>query len=806
MRILSLKLSIFIMGLSGTVAQIILLRELLIPFLGNELTLGIVLANWLILVAVGSFLIGKSVEKVERKLEVFVMLQLALSIAFPLAIFLCRLFKNILLATPGEALGFVPIFYSSLLILIPVTLPYGALFTYGCKLYARNNGEDASSVGQVYLLETVGSMIGGLLLTFLLIQYFNSFTIAFLIAFSNSLMSIFLLRVNPTLRLSGMKAEARSGLTLSGTSFPRLKRYGLAPPNGPISSRASFQKALMILSILLAFLFALGLLPQISSSVHQSSIRSQWRGLNVIHYENSIYGNITVTKKDEQYTFFADGVPSITTPVPDISFIEDFVHFTMLFHEKPESILILNGGAGGMIHEILKYPVTHVDYVELDPLLLKLVQKFPTPLTQSELSDRRVKIHYMDGRLFVQRTGEPFDIIFIGLSTPQSLQTNRLFSSEFFSLAKEKMNSNSILALTLPGSLTYISPELRDLNGCILDTLKSIYHHVRVIPGDVNLYLASDSEFLEKISSNEISKRLEERKIQTNLITGNYIEYRLNDRWLKWFWQSMGARKTHINSDFHPLGVFFNLSYWNSLFSPYLTGVFKWYQKNSLTLSVAKIILITILLATLFIKIPRLSRHAITYSIFTTGLTAMVFSLAIIFAFQTLYGYLYHQIGLLIAIFMFGIASGSFFITKRFNRIKKDSLLFLKTEGAIILFSILFPFVFLAPSHHLENKVVYFTLYGAVLIMSFLSGMFIGLQFPLANKIYLRSRPEKGLLGQTAGLLYGADLFGGFFGGLSGGVLLLPILGLKETCFIIAMLKMSSLALLLIFIKVQKVK
>jgi spermidine synthase len=756
------------MGLSATVAQIILLRELLIPFLGNELTLGIVLANWLILVAVGSFIIGKSVERVERKLEVFVMLQLALSIAFPLAIFLCRLFKNILLATPGEALGFVPIFYSSLLILIPVTLPYGALFTYGCKLYARSDGEDASSVGQVYLLETVGSMIGGLLLTFLLIQYFNSFTIAFLIAFSNSLMSIFLLRANP------------------------------------ISSRAIFQKAFMILSIFLAFLFAFALLPQISSSIHQFSIRSQWRGLNVIHYENSIYGNITVTKRGEQYTFFADGVPSITSPVPDISFIEDFVHFPMLFHEKPESILILNSGAGGMIHEILKYPVTRVDYVELDPLLLKLVQKFPTPLTQSELSDRRVKIHYMDGRLFVQRTGERFDLIFIGLSTPQSLQTNRLFSSEFFSLAKEKMNSNSILALSLPGSVTYISPELRDLNGCILDTLRSIYHHVRVIPGDVNLYIASDSDLLEKISPNVISKRLEERKVQTSLITGNYIDYRLNDRWLKWFWQSMGGRKAHINSDFHPLGVFFNLSYWNSLFSPYLTGVFKWYQNNSLTLSVAKIILITLLLATLFIKIPRLSRHAITYSIFTTGLTAMVFSLAIIFAFQTLYGYLYHQIGLLIAIFMFGIASGSFFITKRFDRMRKDSLLFLKTEVAIIFFSILFPFVFLASSHHLENKVIYFTLYGAVLIMSFLSGMFIGLQFPLANKIYLRSHPEKGLLGQTAGLLYGADLFGGFVGGLSGGVLLLPILGLKETCFIMAMLKMSSLALLLIFIKAQK--
>ena len=768
MKVLSLKLSLFIMGLSGITAQIVLLRELLVSFLGNELTLGVVIANWLILVAVGSFIIGKSVERVERKLEVFVVFQMALSVAFPLTIFLCRIFKNILLVTPGEALGFAPIFYSSLLILFPVTLPYGALFTYGCKLYAQYDGEDASSVGQVYLFETVGSMIGGLLLTFFLIQYFNSFTIAFLISFLNSLMSIFLLWLKPG------------------------------------SSKAAFQKALMILSILLSFLFAYGLLPQTSSSIHQSSIRSQWRGLTVIHNENSIYGNITVTKRGEQYTFFADGVPSITTPVPDIASIEDFVHFPMLFHEKPESILILNGGAGGMIHEILKYPVTRLDYVELDPLLLKLVQEFPTPLTQSELSDKRVKIHYMDGRLFAQRTQDRFDIIFIGLSAPQSLQTNRLFSSEFFSLTKEKMNPNSILALTLPGSLTYISPELRDLNGCILDTLKNVYRHVRVIPGDVNLYLASDFDFLDKISPNEISKRFEERKIRASLITRSYIEYRLNERWLKWFWQSMEGRKIRINSDFHPLGVFFNLSYWNSLFSPYLTGIFKWYEKYSLTLSIAKIILITILLATLFIRMPRLSRHSITYSIFTTGLTGMVFSLAIIFAFQTLYGYLYHQIGLLIAIFMFGIASGSFFITRRFDRIKNDSLLFLKTEIAIILFSILFPFVFLAPSHNLENKVVYSILYGIVLIMSFLSGMFIGFQFPLANKIYLSSRPEKGRLGQTAGLLYGADLFGGFFGGLSGGILLLPVVGLKETCFIMAILKISSGLLFLLFIRLKK--
>jgi spermidine synthase len=409
----------------------------------------------------------------------------------------------------------------------------------------------------------------------------------------------------------------------------------------------------------------------------------------------------------------------------------------------------------------------------------------------------------MDGRLFVQRTVGRFDIIFIGLSAPQSLQTNRLFSSELFSMARGKMNPNGILVFSLPGSLTYLSPELKDLNGCILGTLKNVYRHVRIIPGEVNLYLASDSDVLENISSNEISKRFEDRKIQAGLITKNYIEYRLHERWLKWFQQSMGGRKIHINSDFHPLAVFFNLSYWNSLFSPYLTEVFKWYERSSLTLSITKILLITIVLATLFIKMPHLSRHSITYSIFTTGLTGMIFNLAIIFAFQSLYGYLYHQIGLLIAIFMSGIASGSFLITKRLDQIKKDSLLFLKTEIGIIFFAILFPFLFLIPSHHLGNKIISFILYGAILIISFLSGMSIGLQFPLGNKIYLSSYTGEGKLGETAGLLYAADLLGGFFGGLSGGILLLPILGLKETCLIMAMLKASSGLLFFLFIRLK---
>jgi spermidine synthase len=114
-------------------------------------------------------------------------------------------------------------------------------------------------------------------------------------------------------------------------------------------------------------------------------------------------------------------------------------------------------------------------------------------------------------------------------------------------------------------------------------------------------------------------------------------------------------------------------------------------------------------------------------------------------------------------------------------------------------FSLLLPFVFMIPSRSLHRPSVYALLYALFLAMSFASGGLTGLQFPLATDLHLRglsgNQTGRGTVARTAGLLYASDLLGGYFGGLIGGVVLLPILGLKESCFILAMIKGSSLLL-----------
>ena len=106
----------------------------------------------------------------------------------------------------------------------------------------------------------------------------------------------------------------------------------------------------------------------------------------------------------------------------------------------------------------------------------------------------------------------------------------------------------------------------------------------------------------------------------------------------------MERKEVRINSDFRPLGVFFSLSYWNALYSPYLAGIFKWIERLSLKLAISILAVLALFAIVIGIKRPKTFKLSLPYAVFTSGFGGMIFDLAIIFTFQTLYGYLYYQI------------------------------------------------------------------------------------------------------------------------------------------------------------------
>lgn len=735
------------------------MREFLIVFWGNELSIGIILSNWLILEALGSFTGGKLSEKLREKVPTIVLFLLIFSISTPAGVYIIRLLKDVLGVSWGQTLGLNVVFTSSFLIFLPISFSHGALFILCSKFYAEHSSSaGTASVGRAYILETIGTIAGGLGFTYLLIPYLNSFYICLGI----SLLHLFL-----ALALLMFKVRQRVNFVKVGSLL-----------------------SVFFLTVVCAWSFLH------SNVFHVNSVESQWPEQDVLFYDNSIYGNIAVTEKEDELTFFSNGIPLFSAPLPNIKEKEDFAHFSMLSHPDPENILIITGGLGGLIKEVLKHPtVKNIDYAELDPLLIEVAGKkrFSTSLTEFELNSSKVNVKLIDGRFFMKGAApDSYDLIFIGIHLPSDLQSNRLFTEEFFRRTSFKLKKGGILVLRLPGSLTYLNEELKKLNVCIRSTLKKAYENVRVIPGELNIYLASNSSYISDLDAGLLLQRLEERNIETKVLTSNYLNYRLSPQKRHWMNESLEDTKSSVNRDFRPSGLLYSLSYWGSAFSKFTAKVFSIVEKVKVRDVLVVIVFFTFLFLMAVYKFRGLSRLSLPFSIASTGFAGMMFDIVIMFSFQIMYGYVFYWMGILISTFIFGTAIGAFFITRNIEKIKNNKKVFLLLESGVILFALVVPFVFKS-LHTILGQASYNLMVKAIFILlTLLSGALVGSEYPLANKIYTRKFKGSGT-GETAGLLYSADLLGGWFGGILGGVILLPVLGLENTFFTIIILKISSL-------------
>ena len=175
-----------------------------------------------------------------------------------------------------------------------------------------------------------------------------------------------------------------------------------------------------------------------------------------------------------------------------------------------------------------------------------------------------------------------------------------------------------------------------------------------------------------------------------------------------------------------------------------------------------------------------------------TGFTAMLLELVLFCAFQVLYGAMFQAVALLITAFMAGLAAGSWLVTAGPLSTGNDRQLFLAIEWGLLAFCSLLAGLFAFPTLPMEGAMRAHLLVIPLLIGN---GLLTGMQFPVASRI----QQGFGGGGETAtgqaGTIYSADLVGGCLGGLLGGVVLLPVLGLGGSCLLAMAGKAGSLLL-----------
>lgn len=739
-----------LVGLTSMASQIVLMRELLVVFYGNELSFGITLASWLFWVSFGSLGIARwTAGKIENKITVFALCEIALAFLLPLSVLGARFLPTALRFSPGEIIGVLPMSVSAFILLTPICILGGFLFALGCEIY-KVKRERAVQIGHVYIFEAIGATIGGLLISLFLIRFFNPFYIMFLIGLLNLLAAFLLLWERRILVFS-------TGMILVG-----------------------------FISLILAGKV---------DSLRDYSLNQKWRTYELLTSENSVYGNIAVTKRENLFSIFTNGLYAFS--VPDKSTSEMNIHFPLLEHPDPKDVLLIGGGSSGQLREVLKHPVERVDYVELDPLVIDLAKKY-LPVNEA-LSDPRVKVIVdMDGRLYIKRANRMYDVVIINLPGPHTAQLNRLYTREFYREVKDVLREGGILSFTLYSNPNYMSQEQVQLYLSLKETLKSVFQDVRITPGRTNHFMASKEKEIITLDWRILMQRLKQRNIEARYMREYYLFSELSQERIDAFQERLAQPKAEIvqiNRDFHPITYYYDMVLWSTFFKYNLKRLFKAIDSKKIYTSVIflyLVLLIPIWLRGIRRKVPN---WAVLTCIGTSGFAEMAFQIIILLSFQAMYGYVYYKLGLILTSYMLGLIFGSWWVTKSLERIKGDYNLFIKTQGMIFIYPLILPLLFWILSG-LKGKFSFWV--GSNIVFPFLPiipGLIGGFQFPLANKLYLKS--VKAGPGRSAGLTYGIDLFGACLGAVFVTIFLIPVIGIYMTCILVAGLNLVGLVLLL---------
>jgi spermidine synthase len=694
----ALRISLFTLGFSSLTTQVFLIRECFSVFNGNELVIGIVMANWMLLTGAGAFL-ARFFVGIKGKVQFLLFLQFLFSLLPMLMLLKLDLWKAVSLPS-GSMPGLIPIIRSLLLFQLPFCLLNGFLFVAYVRELSGITGKNASSGS--YAIESLGGMLAGLLVNIFILKFSGMFAGLRILLVINLLVC----------------------LLYSITCGIRSQRIIMIP-------------VCMIFMVLPFF-----------ADLDAITGRLFYPAQKLIFHENTAYGKLDVTMNAGQLNYFENGLLLFSSNNEIVN--EESVHFAMIQHPCPKKILLISGGISGIIREVLKYQPTRIDYVELDPAVISLGRMY-----SKILDDKKIHVIHGDARRFVRQTPEKYDVVLVNLPEPSTLLINRFYSCEFLMELRRVLRVGAVICESLPSTSDYVSKTAARTNSTLVRTLKTQFRNVLILPGQKNYFLASDSSL-----SSEIAVLVAGRGI-TNLYVNSYY---LDDNSLKErsdYIHFHLDKNAELNSDFKPVAFFQQLRYWSSMF--------EWNM-----LAVGSVILV--LLLVVFFSLDRIS-----LGLFTGGFTASSLQLLILVSFQVIYGYVFLATGIILALFMAGLALGAFSLNRMIPVPSENR--YIHIQVSLAMFSLGFPFIILVlnlPGIPVIMDYVVFIL--LTLVLSFITG----LEFSLASALGSRDITSK------MSSNYSADLFGSAIGAIAITLILLPFLGIMTSCLVLVALNLFS--------------
>ncbi|MDP1854033.1 MAG: hypothetical protein Q8L26_07545 [Candidatus Omnitrophota bacterium] len=714
-------------GIFTIIAQLLVLREVAFLFFSNELFLGTYLAAWLFWVGMGNLFIKRLLKDKDAK-ALFCYSFLALSVFLPIQILAIRSLKGIfsfgMVAGPLAMVAFV------MVVMGPFCFIVGSQFSLAC---AVAKGENALS--RVYRYETLGSVAGGIVFTYLLIGIVPIFIVSLFLSFGCIICAFML------------------------CERPRPKDL------------------VLILSVFF-ILFAAFKTEGIANKI-------QWQGYKLISNKETRNGNLAVTQMGSVKSLFVDGLISANFSSPEAD--EPPAHWPMLSVDKLENVLVIGEPGLWMLKEILKHNPRRLDYVVLDKVFIDFVRPHLEKEDILALEDVRVAIHYKDARLFIRdkiniaryklQSNFFYDAIILNIPEIASLKLNRFHTQEFYKEAKSMLNTKGMFSVNIASSENYISRVTRRFNASIFATLSSMFNNVEIIPGDNLIFLSSQSKI--NLDNEAIVERVFRRKIITRYLNKAYFAYKLEPLRREALKKLLVNEKdAEINRDFKPIAAYYFSRFWQSRFSSapsYLIACLAFIALCAAVFKKRKVFL-------------GVMERRWSVLIFFLGFASILLELVLILSFQITSGIVYWQMGVLFASFMLGLFLGSSFASLLNNKKAQNYFRYLA------LLSIVFAVVS-AGLRFLFAYLIYFPVLVNTLVFSLLlifNGIIVGCAFVFAGFLSPQGTLEK------AGHLYSADLWGAALGAMLAGNFIIPYLGLFGALNVCVVIVLTGLSIFII--------
>ena len=416
-------LALWAIGISGfcALAYEVLWTRIMVFFLGSTTyAFATMLAAFLFGIALGSMLLARWVDRIKQPVAIFGIIQLGIGL---FALILMPAFEGLygmssaLQSTFGASRFWT--FFSCFLVMCLPTFLMGASFPLVTKIYTGSARQLGKSIGNVYAVNTVGSILGAFCAGFILIPILGIRpSIVLTVALNSGIGCLLILK-------SRWQTE-------TGKAF--LQGIGIGMP------------------ILNAGLAVILLLTVNQPLFLKSAIfKTQRPGDTLVDYNEEVDATVTTLKDDEGvYRLYVDTNQAADASRWDSPSHRVIAHLPLLLHPRPKRALVVGFGMGLTSHSITQHGVK-VNAIELSSGVLSAARKHFAHVNENVFDNPQFNYKLNDGRNHILMTKTKYDMISTGIIHPLvSAGSSNIYTADFYRLCRRILTEDGIMCQWVP--------------------------------------------------------------------------------------------------------------------------------------------------------------------------------------------------------------------------------------------------------------------------------------------------------------------------------------------------------------------